>query len=37
MTSQALPLPVAATRDRILAQPVLEGLFLVTIFTVTFH
>ena len=37
MTSQALPLPVAATRERILAQPVLEGLFLVTIFTVTFH
>ena len=37
MTSQALQLPVAATRERILAQPVLEGLFLVTIFTVTFH
>ena len=37
MTSQALPLPVTATRERILAQPVLEGLFLVTIFTVTFH
>ena len=37
MTSQALPLPVAPPRERILAQPVLEGLFLVTIFTVTFH
>jgi O-antigen ligase len=37
MTSQALPLPVARPRERILAQPVLEGLFLVTIFTVTFH
>jgi O-antigen ligase len=37
MTSQALPLAVARPRERILAQPVLEGLFLVTIFTVTFH
>jgi hypothetical protein len=37
MTSQALPLTVAPPRERILAQPVLEGLFLVTIFTVTFH
>ena len=37
MTSQALPLTVARPRERILAQPVLEGLFLVTIFTVTFH
>jgi hypothetical protein len=37
MTSQALPLPTASPRERILAQPVLEGLFLLTIFTVTFH
>jgi len=37
MTSQALPLTAASPRERILAQPVLEGLFLVTIFTVTFH
>jgi O-antigen ligase len=37
MTSQALPLPAAPSRERILAQPVLEGLFLVTIFTVTLH
>jgi hypothetical protein len=37
VTSQALPLTVAPPRERILAQPVLEGLFLVTIFTVTFH
>jgi hypothetical protein len=37
VTSQALPLTVASPRERILAQPVLEGLFLVTIFSVTFH
>ncbi len=37
MTSQALPLPHAPARERILAQPVIEGLFLLTIFTVTFH
>ena len=37
MTSQALPLTAASPRERILAQPVLEGLFLVTILTVTFH
>jgi O-antigen ligase/polysaccharide polymerase Wzy-like membrane protein len=37
VTTQALPLAVASPRERILAQPVLEGLFLVTIFSVTFH
>jgi O-antigen ligase len=37
VTSQAVPLPRASARERILAQPVLDGLFLVTIFTVTFH
>ena len=37
MTSQALPLPHAPARERILAQPAIEGLFLLTIFTVTFH
>jgi hypothetical protein len=37
MTSQALALPSAPPRERVLAQPLLEGLFLVTIFTVTFH
>ena len=37
MTSQALPLPAAPARERVLAQPVLDGLLLVTIFTVTFH
>ena len=36
MTSHALPLGVAA-RDRTLAQPVLDGLFLATVLTVTFH
>ena len=36
MTSHALPLH-AATRDRVLVQPVLDGLFLATILTVTFH
>ena len=37
MTSHAVPLPQSAPRERILVQPVLEGLFLLTIFTVTFH
>ncbi len=37
MTSHALPVQHADTRERVLAQPVLEGLFLMTIFTVTFH
>jgi hypothetical protein len=37
VTSQALPLSHAPVRERILVQPVLEGLFLLTIFTVTFH
>ena len=37
MTSHALPLPQAATRERVLAKPVLDGLFLLTILTVTFH
>jgi hypothetical protein len=39
VTSQAVALPRAAarTRERALEQPVLEGLFLLTIFTVTFH
>lgn len=36
MTTQALPLR-AAPADRILAQPVLDGLFLATAFMVTFH
>jgi len=37
MTSHALPLPQSTARERLLVQPVLEGLFLLTIFTVTFH
>jgi O-antigen ligase len=37
MTSHALPLAAPAARDRVLAQPVLDGLFLLTILTVTFH
>jgi O-antigen ligase len=37
VTSQVLPLSHARVRERILVQPVLEGLFLLTIFTVTFH
>jgi hypothetical protein len=37
MTSHALPLPQSAARERLIVQPVLEGLFLLTIFTVTFH
>ena len=36
MTSHALPLRATA-RDRVLVQPVLDGLFLATIFTVTYH
>ena len=36
MTTHALSLR-AAPRDRVLAQPVLDGLFLATILTVTFH
>ena len=37
MTSHALRLPRRAERDRVLAQPVLDGLFLLTMLTVTFH
>ena len=37
MTSHALPVPRAGQRERVLTQPALEGLFLMTIFTVTFH
>ena len=37
MTSHALPLPQSTARERLLVQPVLEGLLLLTIFTVTFH
>ena len=37
MTSHALPAPHAGQRERVLTQPALEGLFLMTIFTVTFH
>ncbi len=37
MTSHALPLARSRSGDRVLAQPVLDGLFLLTIFTVTFH
>jgi len=36
VTAHALPLR-AAPRDRVLAQPVLDGLFLATLVTVTFH
>jgi len=36
VTTHALPLR-AATRDRVLARPVLDGLFLATVLTVTFH
>ena len=36
MTTHALPVR-AAPRDRVLVQPVLDGLFLATILTVTFH
>src|SRR4026209_2411641 len=37
MTSHAVPLTRTAERDRVLVQPVLHGLFLLTILTVTFH
>ena len=37
MTSHALPLLRGAERERVLVQPVLDGLFLLTILTVTFH
>jgi hypothetical protein len=36
MTSHAVPLP-ATVRERALTQPVLDGLFLATVLTVTFH
>ncbi|MGH3134096.1 MAG: O-antigen ligase family protein [Gaiellaceae bacterium] len=36
MTSHAVPLRLAQ-RERVLAQPVLDGLFLATVLTVTFH
>jgi hypothetical protein len=36
MTAHAVPLPAAA-RDRVVVQPVLDGLFLATVLTVTFH
>ena len=35
MTTHALAVP--APREHVLVQPVLDGLFLATIFTVTFH
>jgi len=37
MTSHAVPLVRPAGRERVLVQPVLEGLFLLTILTVTYH
>jgi O-Antigen ligase len=37
MTSQAIPLPRRASKDRVLEAPLLDGLFLLTILTVTFH
>ena len=37
MTSHALSLPQATRRERVLAQPILDGLFLLTILTVTYH
>ena len=37
MTSHALHLPRSSERDRVLVQPVLDGLFLLTMLTVTFH
>src|ERR671917_610241 len=36
MTSHAASVPAAA-RDRVLLQPVLDGLFLATVLTVTYH
>ena len=37
VTSHALGLPQTSMRERVLAQPVLDGLFLLTILTVTYH
>ncbi|HEX2426657.1 MAG TPA: O-antigen ligase family protein [Gaiellaceae bacterium] len=37
MTSHAVPLPQAAERTRVLEHPLLDGLFLLTILTVTYH
>src|SRR4026209_1798567 len=37
MTSHAVPLVRPAERERVLVQPVLDGLFLLTILTVTYH
>ena len=37
MATHALPFSRVALRDRALAQPVLDGLFLATVLTVTFH
>src|SRR6188474_1218496 len=37
MTSHAVPLVRPAGRERVLVQPVLDGLFLLTILTVTYH
>jgi O-antigen ligase len=37
VTSHALAVPRAGHRERVLVQPVLDGLFLLTILTVTFH
>ena len=37
MTSHALPVPRSSERDRVLVQPVVDALFLLTMLTVTFH
>jgi hypothetical protein len=37
VTSHAVPLPQAAERTRVLEHPLLDGLFLLTILTVTYH
>jgi hypothetical protein len=37
VTSHALQLPRSSERERVLAKPVLDGLFLLTMLTVTFH
>ncbi len=37
MASQAIPLPRSAVREAVIVAPVLDGLFLLTILTVTFH
>jgi hypothetical protein len=37
MTSHAVRLPQASERTRILEHPLLDGLFLLTILTVTYH